>query len=186
MAIIAQKQQYVLIIYDKNGAIMGRLLLGPSGQWGFGVAYACPCIRLCMWTSPFPRDTRHKFELESDLHQNMHKNIERHTAQTIVSWPNHKHRRIFSPSIGKGGHWPWPSRSFWPFWPRMFVIRLEYGFEPNMHFGILSDGIENGGHWPGPSRSFGHLEFQETTFNIALVYWFCSCMTISNSNSISN
>ena len=43
-----------------------------------------------------------------------------------------------------------------------------------MHFGILSAGIENGGHWPWPSRSFGHFdsEFQETTFNIALVYWF--------------
>ena len=43
-----------------------------------------------------------------------------------------------------------------------------------MHFGILSAAIENGGHWPGPSRSFGHFdsEFQETTFNIALVYWF--------------
>ena len=116
----------------------------------------------------------------------MHKNIERHTAQTMVSWPNHKHRRIFSPSIEKGSHWPWPSRSFWPFWPRIFGIRLvcaitRNGFlaksttiETHMHFGILSAGIENGGHCPGPSRSFGHFdsEFQETTFNIALVYWF--------------
>ena len=76
--------------------------------------------------------------------------------------------------------------SFWPFWPRMFGIGLfraitcdrflanNTKFEPNMHFGILSAGIENGGHWPEPSRSFGHFdsEFQEMTFNIALVYWF--------------
>ena len=135
--------------------------------------------------SPFPRDTRHKCELESNLHQNMHKKIERHAAQAIVSWPKHKHRRIFSPSIEKGGHWSWPSRSFWPFWPRMFGIRFVCSitcngflpnntkYEPNKYFGILSAGTENGGHWPGPSRSFDHFdsEFQETTFNIALVYW---------------
>ena len=92
----------------------------------------------------------------------------------------------YSRLVLKKGHWPWPSRSFWPFWPRIFDIRLVRAitcngflaantkFEPNMYFGILSAGIENGGHWPGPSRSFGHFdsEFEETTFNVALVYWF--------------
>ena len=38
-----------------------------------------------------------------------------------------------------------------------------------MHLGVLSAGIEDGGH----SRSFDHFdsEFQETAFNIILVYW---------------
>ena len=124
--------------------------------------------------------------LRSGDHQNMHNNIEIHAAQTIVPWPNHKHRRIFSPSIEKGSL-TLTFKVILAFWPRIFDIRLVRAitcngflanntkFEPNMYFGILSSaGIENGGHWPGPSRSFGHFdsEFEETTFNVALVYWF--------------
>ena len=46
-------------------------------------------------------------------------------------------------------------------------------FVLNMHLRILSAGIENVGHWLWPSRSFGHFdsEFQETAYNVALVYW---------------
>ena len=76
------------------------------------------------------------------------------------------HFGILSAGIENEGHWPWPSRSFWPFslkilgnsaclcdnssqiWARITK------FAPNMHPGILSVGIENGGHWPWPSRSF--------------------------------
>ena len=73
---------------------------------------------------------------------------------------------ILVAGIENGGHWPWPSRSFWPFWLRILgnsvcppdnssqIWARITKFAPNMQPGILSAGIENGGHWPWPSRSF--------------------------------
>ena len=76
------------------------------------------------------------------------------------------HPGILSVGIENGGRWPWPSRSFWPFWLRIlgnlaclrdnssYIWARIPNFAPNMHPGMLSAGIENGGHWPWPSRSF--------------------------------
>ena len=80
------------------------------------------------------------------------------------------HRGILSVGIENRGHWPWPSRSFWPFWLRMvgnlacprdnssqMWARITK-YAPNMHHGMLSAGIENGGHWPWPSSHFDHFD----------------------------
>ena len=73
---------------------------------------------------------------------------------------------ILSAGTENWGHWPWSSRSFWPFWLRILVnlpsmhnnstsiwARITK-FGPNTHPGILSPIIENGGPWPSPPRSF--------------------------------
>ena len=76
------------------------------------------------------------------------------------------HPGILSAGIENGRHWPWPSRSFWPFWLKIlgnsacpdnnssYVWARITKFAPYMHPGILSAGIENGGQWNWPSRSF--------------------------------
>ena len=76
------------------------------------------------------------------------------------------HPGILSAGIENGGHWPWPWRSFWPFWLRILgnlacphsnssqIWVWITKFAPNMHPLILLAGITNGGHWPWPSRSF--------------------------------
>ena len=76
------------------------------------------------------------------------------------------HPGILSAGIENGGHWPWSSRSFWPFWLKILgnsacprdnsshIWARITKFTSNMHTGTLSAGIENGGHWPWPSRSF--------------------------------
>ena len=76
------------------------------------------------------------------------------------------HPGMLLAGIENGGHWSWPSRSFWPFWLRIAgnwacprdktsqiwdrITKLAV----NMHPRILSIGIENEGHRPWPSRSF--------------------------------
>ena len=130
------------------------LPFGLSGRRG--IVVACVCLSVC----PSARKlylvrtiTRHRFELESpNLHQ---------TCTT-----GH------SVGIENGGHWLWPSRSFWlrilgnltcprnnssQIWARITKFAL------NMHPVILSTGIENGGNWPGSSMSFWpfHLELWE-------------------------
>ena len=94
------------------------------------------------------------------------------------------HHAVLLAGIENGDHWPWPSRSFRPFWlwilgnlacaRNNLILAGLTKFPSNMHFEILLTGIETGSHWPGPSRSFGHFEsgFQETAFNVALAYWF--------------
>ena len=79
------------------------------------------------------------------------------------------HLVILSADIENWGHWPWPSRSFWPFWLRILgnsacprnnssqIWAWITKFAPNMHLGILFSGIENRCHWPWPSRSFWPL-----------------------------
>ena len=73
------------------------------------------------------------------------------------------HSVILSASIENGGHWPWPSGSFWlrvlgiPACPRnnfYWIWARITKFAPNMHLGILAVDIENGGNWPWSSRSF--------------------------------
>ena len=91
--------------------------------------------------------TRHIFGLESP---NLH--------QTCILG--------YSAGIENGGHWPWSSRSFRPFWIRnlgnsacprdnssQICARITQ-LAPKMHLGIPSAGFENGGHWPWPSSSF--------------------------------
>ena len=68
------------------------------------------------------------------------------------------HPGILSAGIENGGHWPWPSKSFWPFWLRIL--------------GNLAC-IENGGQWPWPSRSLGHH------FDARNCIQRCSCILIS-------
>ena len=97
--------------------------------------------------------THHRFELES---------------------PNLPHG-ILSVGIGNGGHWPWPSRSFWPFWLRIlgnfaclhdnlyWIWARITKFPWNVYLGILSAVIENGGHWRWPSRSFRHKKRHSTS-----------------------
>ena len=76
------------------------------------------------------------------------------------------HLGILSVCIENRGHWPWTSRSFWPFWLRILgnLICLHNNssqiwaritkFARKMHPEILLVGNENGGHWPWPSRLF--------------------------------
>ena len=70
------------------------------------------------------------------------------------------HPGILSAGIENEGRWPWPSKTFWPFWLRILgnpacpcdnssqVLARITKFAPNMHPGILSAGIENGSLWP--------------------------------------
>ena len=79
------------------------------------------------------------------------------------------HREIFPAGIENGSHWPWPSRSFGPFWIKIVgnsacphvnssqIWARITKFAPSMHHGILSAGFENGGRWPWPSRSIWPL-----------------------------
>ena len=65
------------------------------------------------------------------------------------------HPGILPAGIENGGHWPWPSRSFWPFWLRILGNSVRphdnssqiwpriTKFAPNLHLRILSAGIEN-------------------------------------------
>ena len=90
----------------------------------------------------------------------------------ITKFAPNMHPGILLVGIENGGHWPWPSRSFWPFWLRILGISacLPNNFywiwaritkcAPNMHLGILAARIENGRHWPWPSRPFGHFNSQ--------------------------
>ena len=76
------------------------------------------------------------------------------------------HHGLLSACIQNGGHWPWPSRSFWPFWLRILgnsACPLDNSSQvwtritkcaPNMHAGILLVGIYNGRNWLWPPRSF--------------------------------
>ena len=87
----------------------------------------------------------------------------------ITKFATNMHPGILSAGIENGGHWPWPSRSFWPFWLRILgnlacphhnssqIWAWITKFATNMHPGILSAGIENRGHWLWPSRSFWQL-----------------------------
>ena len=76
------------------------------------------------------------------------------------------HPGILSAGIENRGHWPWPSRLFWPFLLRILgnsacprhnssqIWARITKFALNTHPGILSAGIENWGHWMWHSRSF--------------------------------
>ena len=57
----------------------------------------------------------------------------------ITKFAPNMHPGILSAGIEKGGHWPWPSRSFWPFWLRILgnlSCLHDNGFKlesPNLH-----------------------------------------------------
>ena len=84
----------------------------------------------------------------------------------ITKFAPNMHPGMLSAGIENGGHWPWTSRSFWPFWLRIignsacpchdssYIWTTITQFAPNMHSGIISAGIESGGNWPWPSRLF--------------------------------
>ena len=124
------------------------LLFLPLGLWGRrGFVVACVCPSICELYL-VRTITRHIFGLESP---NLH--------QTCILG----HSRLV---LRNRGHWPWPSRSFWPFWlrilwnsacPRNNSSQIWDGiakFASNMRLGMLLSGIENKAHWPWPSRSF--------------------------------
>ena len=89
-----------------------------------------------------------------------------HIWARIIKFVTNMHPGIFSTGIENKGHWPWPSRSFWPFWLRILensacpqnnLSQIWDGitkFAPNMHIRIFLSGIENEGHWSWSSRSF--------------------------------
>ena len=77
------------------------------------------------------------------------------------------HLGTLSAVIEDGGHSPWPSMSFWPFWLRILwnsacpcdtssgIWPRITKFATNMHLGNLLCSTESRGHWP--SRSFDHF-----------------------------
>ena len=98
-----------------------------------------------------------------------HDNSSQITAR-ITKFAPKMHPGTLSPVIENGGHWPWPSMSFWPFWliilgnlacpcnnSSQIWARITK-FAPNMHLGILLSSIKNWGHWPSVSRLFGHFD----------------------------
>ena len=127
-------------------AVLILLPLDLSGWRDIVVAYVCPsiCLLVC------------KIYL--------HNNSSQIWARITKFAPNMHHGMILV-GIENMGHWPWPSRSLWPFCLRILgnsacphdnssqIWARITKFAPNMHPGILSAGIENGGHWPWPSRS---------------------------------
>ena len=80
----------------------------------------------------------------------------------ITKFAQNMHTGILLAVIENGGHWAWPSKSFWPFWLRIlgnlaclrdnlwWIWARINKFAPNMHLGILLAIIENWGHWPWP------------------------------------
>ena len=108
------------------------------------------------------------------------------------------HHGILLVDIENGGHWPWPSRSSWPFWlgilVNLIVLVITWnGFElesPNLHQ-ICILGFSHLILKMGVLDLQGQLAIstQETAFKVALVYWSrpakgfymsqtCSCYTL--------
>ena len=119
--------------------------LGLSGRRGIVIACVCPSVRLSVRL--FVRKlllvrtiTRLRFELE-----------------LITKFAPKMHPGILSAGIENGGHWPWPSKSFWPFWLRILVnsacpcdnssqiLARITKFAPNMHLEIILGSNEIGG-----------------------------------------
>ena len=103
----------------------------------------------------------------------------------ITTFAPNMHPGTLSAVIENGGHWPWRSRSFWPFWLRILgnlacpcdnssqVWAWITKFAPNIHLGILwliwvvlKMGVID-------LDLLGHLAISthETAFNVALVHW---------------
>ena len=82
-----------------------------------------------------------------------------------------------------GGHWPWPSRSFWPFWLKI-LGRLACPSitcsgcdreSPNLYQTcnlIYSQLLLKMGLMDLDLQGYLAISSQETAFNVALVYWF--------------
>ena len=88
--------------------VMGKFLLHSTiTPWPFrlrGIVVACVCqsvhrsvrLSVCPKTFPCPHNSSHIWAGITKFAPNMHSGI-----------------------LSAGGHWPWPSRSFWPFWLRI-------------------------------------------------------------------
>ena len=127
--------------------------------WLFRLKGYCRCLRLFVspsvvrpsvrpWTYPCPHDNSS------------------HIWAGITKFSPSMHPAMLSAGIEDRGHWPWPSRSFWPFWLRILgnsacpsynSSQIWAGitqFAPNRHLGMLLSGIEKSGYGLWPSRSF--------------------------------
>ena len=92
-----------------------------------------------------------------------HENLSQIWAR-ITKFAPSMHHGILSAGIENGGHWLWPSRSFWPLWLRIIANSACQCYNlsqiwaritkvaPGMERGILSPGIETRGHWPWSSN----------------------------------
>ena len=104
-------------------------------------------------------------------------------SQDKLSWRNFiLAKTLLLAGIETGGHWPWPSRSFWPFWLRI-LANLACpsiscgGFElesPNLHqirnLGY-SQLLLKMGLIDLDLQGYLAISSQETAFNVTVVYW---------------
>ena len=135
---------------------------GISGWWGIVIACICPSVCPSVRPSVWPDG---RLSVRSKILPCPHDDSSQIWAGITKFAPN-MHPETLSAGIENGGNWPWPSRSFWPFWLKFLgnsacphdnssqIWARITKFAPNMHSGILWVNIENGGHWPWPSRSF--------------------------------
>ena len=153
----------------------GFLPLGLSGKRG--IVVACICLQEDDYISMSEQNAVHLASPDTYIKCAIQTSV----GPSTLPWPHHNSSQIwagitkFAPNmhpgtlsagIENGGHWPWPSRSFWPFCLRILgnlacphnnssqIWARITKFAPNMHPGTLLVVIENGGHWPWPSRSF--------------------------------
>ena len=100
-----------------------------------------------------------------------------HIWATITKFAQNMHSGILSADIENGGHWPWPLRSFWPFWLWLVRAITFDGFELeslNLHqICILgfSQVILKMGCIVFDLQ--GHLAIltHKTAFSVAIVHW---------------
>ena len=118
-----------------------------QAQWGIIVACVYPSvhpiIRLSVrvWTLPCQHDNSS------------------HICARITQFAPNMHPGILLASVENRGHWPYPSRSFWPFCPRILgnltcpdnnssqIWATITKFALYIHPGIFLSGVENRGHF---------------------------------------
>ena len=142
---------------DKMATILADNFKCIYYPWPFRPKGYCRFLRLSVCPSVCPSIRK--------LYLCSHDNSSQVWAGINKFGPN-MHPGILPVGIENGGHWPWPSRSFWPFWLGILGNSVRphdnssqiwpriTKFAPSMHPGILSAGIENGCHWPWSSMSF--------------------------------
>ena len=144
-------KRFLTCLHNNKPSVFTPWPFRPKGYCRCLRPYVCPSVRpfVCLSVRKLylvGTITRHRFCLNHEI------------CTKHASWD--------TLGIENRGHWPWPSRSFWPFWLRILenfacphdnsslIWATITKFAPNMHSAILSAGIENGGHWLWPSRSF--------------------------------
>ena len=111
--------------------------------WPFRYLFvACVCPSVCPWTLTC-----------------LHNNSSQIWAE-ITKFSINMHPGILPAGIKNRGLWPWPSRSFWPFWLKIlgnlscphnnlnWIWARIIEFASNMDLEIFLSGIEYEGHWP--------------------------------------